>query len=174
MKSPVKWLSDFAYAASTPAIKALAWADSQVGVREQPRGSNHGPEVKEYLLSVGLPQGHPWCAAGAYWCCLKAGIKPSNLPEKRSAAAVRNWRSWAVATGRNRDTAERGRLGYWINQNGTGHIFFCASKSVLGIIRTIEFNTDGEEGSREGDGVYKRTRTMLGLKRRHAHGFFDL
>jgi hypothetical protein len=173
-KSPVKWLTDAQYEASTPATRVLAWADSQVGVREEPRGSNRGPKIREYLESVGLGQGYAWCAAGMYWCCLKAGISAHDLPQKRKAAGVINWKAWAWATGRNRSEAARGRFGYWLNQDGTGHIFICASKSILGVIRTIEFNTDGEAGSREGDGVYKRTRTIIGLKKRHAFGFFEL
>jgi len=172
--SPVAWLSDSQYKSARPSERVIAWADSQVGVREKPLGSNRGPEVKQYLEASGLGQGHPWCAAFLYWCCLKAGRPASELPRKSKSALVANWRAWAVETGRKRDTAERGRIGYWVNANGTGHIFICLGKPILGVFRTIEGNTDGESGSREGDGVYKRTRTMWGLKNRYAHGFIEL
>ena len=52
--------------------KVLETAASQEGVREHPLGSNSGPEVNQYLASVGLGAGDPWCAAFVYWCFKKA------------------------------------------------------------------------------------------------------
>lgn len=40
---------------------------SQLGVGEVPSGSNSGPQVNQYLASVGLPPGNAWCAAFVYW-----------------------------------------------------------------------------------------------------------
>lgn len=42
-------------------------ARSQLGVGEVPSGSNSGPQVNNYLASVGLGPGNAWCAAFAYW-----------------------------------------------------------------------------------------------------------
>ena len=57
---------------SSPLIsEALVIASSQIGVKEQPLGSNRGPQVDQYLESVGLnPEegSFPWCAAFLYWC----------------------------------------------------------------------------------------------------------
>src|SRR5262249_23980333 len=46
--------------APSPLTKAaIEFAGSQVGIREDPLGSNRGPEVDEYLRAVGLnPVGH--------------------------------------------------------------------------------------------------------------------
>lgn len=48
----------------------LEIAESQVGVREL-TGNNDGPEIKEYLKSVGLKEGYPWCVAFVVWCHLQ-------------------------------------------------------------------------------------------------------
>ena len=42
---------------------ALGVARTQIGVREDPPGSNNGREVAAYLDAVGLPPGNAWCAA---------------------------------------------------------------------------------------------------------------
>lgn len=43
----------------------LAKALSHVGEKEEPFGSNTGPQVDQYLANVGLPPGLAWCAAFA-------------------------------------------------------------------------------------------------------------
>ncbi|MBM3449786.1 MAG: hypothetical protein FJX78_02155 [Armatimonadetes bacterium] len=45
--------------------RALEIAGSQEGVREV-GGPNQGPQVNEYLKSVGLGPGARWCAAFVY------------------------------------------------------------------------------------------------------------
>ena len=52
-------------------MAAIAFAETQLGVEEQPKLSNRGPEVDEYLRSVGLNpvgQHYSWCAAFIYYC----------------------------------------------------------------------------------------------------------
>jgi hypothetical protein len=48
----------------------LAIAQNQVGVREL-TGNNDGKQIKEYLKSVGLKEGYPWCVAFVVWCHLQ-------------------------------------------------------------------------------------------------------
>ena len=55
----------------TPILaEAIEVARSQIGVMEEPPGSNRGPEVDEYIRRVGLnPAGNfAWCAAFLYFC----------------------------------------------------------------------------------------------------------
>jgi len=52
--------------------KAIEFAELEVGIMENPPFSNRGKEVEEYLRSVGLPPGEPWCDAFVYWCFSKA------------------------------------------------------------------------------------------------------
>lgn len=172
-KSPVRWLTDAQYASLPIGHRLAAWADSQVGVRES--GSNKGRMVEEYQQVAGLGRGggFAWCAAFVYWCCLKAGGVASRLPSRGQCAAVWRWAEWATQSGRRRSAPARGRLFYWVDKDRSGHIGVCLGDPVLGIFRTIEGNTN-LLGSREGDGVYKRTRTVAGLKLKHQYGFIDL
>lgn len=58
-------------AAATPgglAEAVLRVAAGELGVREEPPGSNSGPRVNQYLASLGLAPGNSWCAAFLYWC----------------------------------------------------------------------------------------------------------
>ena len=76
---PVTWAALFGSAA-LPAMKTgsalatatLKFAASQVGVMEDPPGSNRGKEVEQYLASVGVAPGNAWCAAFVYFCVEQA------------------------------------------------------------------------------------------------------
>jgi len=58
----------------SPIVKAaIEFATTQIGVRENPLGSNRGKEVDQYLLAVGLkPVGNhfAWCVAFTHFCYL--------------------------------------------------------------------------------------------------------
>ena len=41
---------------------------AHLGLREQPPGSNRGPEIDSWLRACGVPLGSPWCAASASYC----------------------------------------------------------------------------------------------------------
>lgn len=172
--SPVKWLSRAAYEYLPLHHRALAWADALVGIREH--GANKGADVEEITKFAGLGSkgGFAWCAMFVYYCLRHAGVRAGSLPAKGKCAAVLNWVAWAENKGRLVDSPARGRLFCWLDARGRGHIGFCLGGSALGVFRTIEGNTDGEDGSREGDGAYKRTRTMWGMRKHHRHYFIDL
>ena len=59
-------------------LSSLKIATSQLGVQEEPRGSNDGPEVSQYLKAVGLAPGYSWCMAFVYWCAAKAANRPKD------------------------------------------------------------------------------------------------
>ena len=174
MPSPVKWLTDEQYERLPLPERWLAQAKSQVGISEL-TGHNDGPEIDKYLEAAGKKAGSklPYCAAGQTWCALQAGAKRENLP--KFPAGVAEWRKWATEEGRRLSEPGRGMLGYWTNPGiygEPGHIFIIAGYA-LGVLRTIEFNTNGE-GSREGDGVRERFRTLKGMKKNARWGFIDL
>jgi hypothetical protein len=52
--------------------KLLDVARTQIGVHEDPKGSNKGKEVEAYLAVTGLGGGYPWCAAFVASCGVKA------------------------------------------------------------------------------------------------------
>lgn len=139
---------------------ALAVARGQVGVRETAR--NRGPEVDAYIRSVGLDPAkgeHPWCCAFVFWCYVEAakglGV-PNPLP--RTASVHRLWERSPL---RCRTAAPiPGSIFVRDSGSGRGHVGFVVDAfPPSGRIVTVEGNTDGS-GSREGDGVYLRSRWM--------------
>lgn len=171
--SPVRWMNKHKYDSSSRTEKIVAWADALVGIREA--GENKGFDVQRITSYAGLGDkgGFAWCAMFVYYIVRQAGVKADLIPKKGDCAAVRNWVNWAESKGRLRTTPARGRLFFWLGRNGQGHIGICLGGSVMGVFRTIEGNTNGG-GSRDGDGSYKRTRTLAGLMRNHRFGFIDL
>ena len=144
--------------------KALFLAAEECDVRHvrEVGGANRGPRVEEYLRSVGLGPGNPWCAAFVSWCLRHAGFLGGPTS---GAGAVRYWAKWADDRGKllsGGAFAKRGDLFLWLNTNGTGHIgFVCEGTRKLGIswIRTIEGNSN-ENGSWEGDRVVRKWRRV--------------
>lgn len=167
-------MTDVAWANASAPERALHVARAYDHVREV--GRNSGRLVEWFLRHVRLGRGYPWCAAYVYTCCIEAGMDPAKLPQARKAAAVINWRIWAAEEGYRRTRPERGYLFYWVTKRGTGHIGFVAEVLADGSFRTIEGNTN-RAGSREGDGVYDRRRTISELQRASrggTWGFIDL
>jgi hypothetical protein len=151
--------------------KVLAIAASQVGVMEQPPGSNSGPEVDQYLKSVGLaPSGnYPWCAAFVYWCFQQAaGQDGIANPAVRTGGVMDHWRK-AGTRGTRRITAAEAKQDGGLVQGGhlfvistgagNGHIGFVESAGG-GKLITIEGNTN-DGGSREGIGVFRREKRKI-------------
>lgn len=151
---------------------ALAVAAGLVGVREQPPGSNRGPEVDLYLRNVGLDPAAgswPWCAAFVYWCFAQASAA-LNLPNPaiRTAGVLNHWRYARLRGIRCIPAAEAlakpmlvqpGQLFLLSTGNGTGHMGFVEAV-VNGKLVTIEGNSN-DGGSREGVGVFRRDQRRL-------------
>ncbi len=139
---------------STPKDCLIKTATSQIGVHEL-TGNNDGEKVEQYLSSVKLKKGNPWCAAFMAWCHDQCGIKhpvSGYSPDWFKGKAVYKTRE------------------LFPNRNYSGYVFglyFPSKKRVahVGLVErsdgnyfiTIEGNTN-EAGSREGDGVYKKRR----------------
>lgn len=159
-KSYAPWMTDEEFEAASPKEKALlaaAYCADVVRVRET--GQNRGVWVQKFLAAVGLGPGYAYCASFVFWCLKTAGYK-GDLP--KLPAAVRNWAAWAQKTGRIVDKPERGDLFYWLNEDGTGHIGFVVKNRGM-MVDTLEGNTN-EAGSREGDGVYRKSRGTAKLR----------
>jgi hypothetical protein len=77
---------------------ALNAARGEVGVAEQPPGSNDGPRIAEYRRAVpGGPVG-PWCAYFVSWAAGQAGT-PLGEQGQGYASVSQVW-SWGQRTGR--------------------------------------------------------------------------
>src|SRR5262245_53770132 len=72
--------------ASPIAQEAIKVGLGEVGVKEEPPGSNRGPQVDEYLKASGnanppgKKEGNQWCLSFVYWCFDQAaktkGVNP--------------------------------------------------------------------------------------------------
>src|SRR5438270_7940578 len=94
---PLTWGALFS-AAPSPAhggslgTATLEVAVSQLGVMEQPPGSNSGPVVNQYLASVHCAPGSFWCMAFVNWCFVKAAHDKSMAnPWPDDASCVSVW-----------------------------------------------------------------------------------
>lgn len=154
-----RWLNQETFWLLPLTERALHIAAARIGEREIRRNSS--PWIDRFLSAVGLNPGYAWCASFVYWSLIAAGWPADKLPQRRKAAGVVNWARWAEQNGLLTDEPRRGDLMFWVNPDGvTGHIGFITS--AVGItLKTIEGNTDGD-GSREGDGVYRKSRRLEG------------
>lgn len=142
-------------------IKAiLDVARSQVGVREQPLGSNRGPEVNAYLRAVKLGPGASWCAAFVHWCADKAldGLGMDNPLIVTGYCPFLE--SWAKERGLLTDTPQAGVI-FLHYGSPEGYRRACHTGWVTGVngsaFTTVEGNSNAT-GARQGDGVYALTR----------------
>jgi hypothetical protein len=169
-------------APSSLLAKTLAIARLQIGVMEQPPGSNRGPEVDEYVRRVGLsPSGRfAWCAAFVYFCFDEAAAAQGQVnPVVKTAGVLDHWES-AGRRGIPRSTGAMAVQDPTLVQ--PGHIFIIDTGApgggghtglvvavANGKLVTIEGNTN-DAGSAEGVGVFERQ------SRKIAHinkGFID-
>lgn len=145
-----------AFGAERALLVAAEFAD-KIHVREV--GANRGYWVERFLASVGLGPSYAWCAAFVTFCLKTAGAK--NLP--KHPASVLGWMQWAEANNAFLTKPVRGCAFAFMHTKTTGHIGFVVRETLGPSVATIEGNTNAQ-GSREGDGVYRRTRAESGLK----------
>ena len=130
--------------------------EKEIGVMEEPPGSNDGVRVREYLRSAGILDPEPWCAAFIHWGCLQVG-------QKGFGAWTPSWVQPTLEI----DEPRRGAWGlvYFPKLGRFGHIFMVTKVCENGMIETVEGNTN-VDGSREGTGVFRRFRQSA------AHRYF--
>jgi hypothetical protein len=145
-------------------------AEQWLNVREQ--GHNDGPEVREWLKRVNRAPGNAWCAAFA-WCMLDDACKSLKIDNKFPPIAG----AWLMLN-------QAKKMKAWTDIPGQGFIFGIdhglnaagARIGHVGIVTevfddhvsSIEGNTS-QAGSREGDGVYAKTRKLSEI----TLGYFD-
>jgi len=155
--------------------KAGAAADARV--REQPKNSNRGPEVDEFLRRAGVPPGLAWCCAFTYWCFDEAALAAGrDNPMFKTAGCLNHW-NHAERQGARRVAAKAaiedpglirpGMVFIMDFGSGLGHTGFIAGVQG-GHIHTIEGNTDASQG-REGGGVFRLTRKLASVNK----GYID-
>ena len=159
--------------------KVLEIAAGEIGVLEDPLGSNSGPRVDEYLAAVGAEPGSCWCAAFTYWCfCGAAKALGVKNPAIRTAGVLDHWNQARGQAGVATVTMEQalddpsliqpGFVFIMSTGGGNGHTGLVVRVSG-GALETIEGNTNGG-GSRNGIGVFRRTgRTVADITRGYIH-----
>lgn len=132
---------------------------SHIGVREL-TGNNDGNIVEAYLRAVNLGKGFAWCAAFVAYCHLDNGLMIPKAPA---------WSPSWFPTSKNiplREAVAGDVFGiYYFHLNRIAHVGFIDEPYNNGsnIIITVEGNTN-DDGSREGDGVYRKRRSKAQIK----------
>ncbi len=160
--------------------KIASIALSKVGVRES-GGSNKGAALQEFFDSDWYDpngakdgdDGYAWCAAFVCWVVRKAlaeaGIAKSETFQRPRTPSAWGFEEWCRGVDR---TAMLKKPPLGDVKRGDIIIFKFSHIGIAlsgpdekGLIQTVEGNTN-EEGSREGDGVYKKNRTILTVRSR--------
>jgi CHAP domain-containing protein len=116
-------------------LAALQVAESQVGVTEQPPGSNDGPQIATYRTATqGAYAGAPWCAYFVSWCANQAGAPIGD--HGQGLGSVAEITDWARSTGRLTQTPAPGELILF----GTEHVGIVKSVNADGSLTTVEGN----------------------------------
>jgi hypothetical protein len=144
----------------------VAAAKSQIGVYEVT--SNQAPAISKYWAATNYPEGmqnrEPWCAAFVCWCVAEGvrNTKPTIWQLPRTARAFGMDEEWA----KENKLVVHSNPSVPIMNPGDVIVFrfshtgiYVGPAGLPGEILTIEGNTNGS-GSREGDGVYQKTRSL--------------
>lgn len=86
---PAPWLGSAIDLGVAVARRALL----DVGICEDPPGSNRSVEIDDFLKRLGLGLGLPWCAAAVALWYDESGLA---RPDGSKAASCDAWRSWAI------------------------------------------------------------------------------
>jgi len=149
-------------------------AKAEVGVREI-RDTNCGEIVNEYKAATWLnpKKGWPWCAAFVCWVIREAlkssGVKETKTFKRPRTASAWDFENWSI----DQDSTT------WMRKPHDGDILpgdivifkfshigiAVSSPNQDGNVITVEGNTD-DAGSREGGGVYLKTRNISKIRSR--------
>ena len=118
--------------------RALAAAEGEVGVSEQPPGSNDGPRLADYRSAVaGAAPGEPWCAYFVAWAAAQAGTPLGD--QGQGLGAVSEIEDWARRTGRLLPAGSTPQPGDLI-LFGDRHVGLVESVAADGSLTTVEGN----------------------------------
>lgn len=137
--------------------RIIAIARTEIGIKEL-TGNNDGKRVEEYLNSVGLGKGDPYCAAFVSFVFKKAGYprprtgwSPALFPKNRLVKQPLTADVFGI---------------YFPSLKRVAHCGFVDRRNGDWLV-TTEANTD-PSGGRNGDGVYTRLRHIKTI-----HNFAD-
>jgi hypothetical protein len=130
--------------------------ESQIGVREN-LGVNDGVQIRKYLKAANINYPASYCAAFVKWVFLQCGIK---TPITAWSPTAHNSKNIVYFKNRFEQEPKCGDVFtiYSTSQKRIVHTGFFYSFYNTRIYETIEGNTN-DNGSSNGDGVYKRKRS---------------
>lgn len=136
--------------------KALETALSQEGVKETT--NNGGPQVDQYLASVGLGTGYAWCMAFVYWSYQQAAKNTGiTNPLTKTGGVLNQWNNTPPQY--KKKTPSVGSIFIMDLGKGNGHTGIVTKVNADGTINTIEGNTNAA-GSANGNAVLRRKRVV--------------
>lgn len=139
--------------------QAVVIALGEVGVREQPEGSNRGPKVDAYNTTAGVPTGSFWCMSFVYWCFTQAASRTSQPNPMPKTAYCPFLYDWGRKNGKLVTTPQRGDI-FLVKGMRDGKPSHIHTGIVTGgSVNTVEGNTNND-GSHNGIGVFTRTRSL--------------
>ena len=137
-----------------------AIATAELGVAEQPPGSNDAPRIADYrTATAGAAAGQPWCAYFTSWVAAQAGVPVG--ADGQGIGYVPTVKQWAEQTGRyipaGTGSPQVGDLVVF-DRGGDGvldHIGVVTGASPDGSIQTVEGNSSNAVSARSyGPGGY--------------------
>lgn len=144
------------------ALTALTFALKDLNVREL-TGNNDGKEVEAYLATVGLLKGQPWCMSFVFANFSKAADQLTiKNPMYKTGHVLTQWNN-TPALNRVYSNPRPGDIFIMSFGGGTGHTGH-VNKVIGDRIWTVEGNTN-MHSSRDGDGVYERSRTISSINK---------
>jgi hypothetical protein len=141
---------------------------------EEVDGTNCGPRVNDYKAATNLPpkESWPWCAAFVDFCVMRAmeatGVIETATFKRPTTAGAWDLINWSL---RQDDSTQTKKFpGDDIKAGDIlvytfSHCGIAAEDAHGGMVVTHEGNTD-KEGSREGGGVFRKTRSTSRVKAR--------
>jgi hypothetical protein len=121
--------------------RMVAAAAQEVGVAEQPPGSNDAPRIAEYRTATAGSGVGPWCGYFVSWLAKGAGVPLGEAGQ--GFGSVDALHAWADRTGRSTPTPAPGELIVWDE-----HVGIVDQVDPDGTIHTIEGNSSNQVSRR--------------------------
>lgn len=158
----------------TPLVQAIIRRAKQEVGTEEIDGTNCGPRVNQYKAATNLPstEAWPWCAAFVCWvvrmALLDTQTKETATFVRPKTAGAWDFENWSRK--QDNTTQTKKPHGGDIKAGDIvvftfSHIGIAVEDAKGGQVVTVEGNTD-QQGSREGGGVFLKSRSLSKIRSR--------
>lgn len=161
-------------------ILEIIQKDVDAPLRET-EGKNRSGRIDEFNNRTGAVLGSPYCASGG-WCaiddaCKALGLK-NPVPPTASSQAFRKINFVPLKYIREAMAlAKKGDVGVLQSPKDHTHGHYVTvsedqTKELFPRFKTLEYNTDAATGSRDGDGAYAMTRSIMSRSKENSGKLF--